>query len=261
MNAANPLIIAHRGASAFAPENTFAAFRKAIDLGADGIELDVRLAKGGVPVVFHDANLRRLTRLEHRIADVSAEDLNRIEVGSWFNRAFPGRADARFTAETIPTLAQLLDFLADYRGLLYVELKGGDSVVPTLTENVCELLRQTNLLPNIVIKSFKLESLRIARRLLPEARAAALFEPRLPTIFGKRKHILEEARKCGADEISIHRSLATKKFLRQAVEFGLPTLIWTADNPVWVKRALNFGISAIITNDPERLLAERDRLS
>ena len=74
----NPLIIAHRGASAHAPENTLASFRKAVEVGADGIELDVRLSKDGVPVVIHDATLTRTGGINNRVADLTAEQLSRV---------------------------------------------------------------------------------------------------------------------------------------------------------------------------------------
>lgn len=253
-----PLIIAHRGASAHAPENTFAAFRRAIDDGADGIEFDIRLSKDAIPIVFHDSTLRRLARIETRAADLTAEELNKTDVGSWFNRSFPGRAGDKFSAETIPTLAESFYFLRDYKGLIYVELKGGDAAIPALAEAVGDLIRRTDLLPNIVVKSFNLAAVNIIKRILPEVRTAALFEPKILTMLGVKKRILDEAEKCGADEISIHYSLATKKFVRLAREKNLPAVIWTADNPVWVRRAFDYGISAIITNDPARLLAERD---
>jgi len=255
-----PLIIAHRGSSALAPENTFAAFGRAIDDGADGIEFDVRLSKDEIPVVFHDATLRRLAKIENRVADLTVAELNKIDVGSWFNRAFPRKADDKFSAETVPTLAGLFDFLRGYEGLIYVELKGNDSVIPALTKAVCDLIRQANLLPNIIVKSFKLEVVKIAKQTFPEIRAAALFEPKMLTILRKKKRILDEARKCGADEISIHYSLATEKFVRRARENNLPTVIWTADKTVWVKRAMDYGIRAIITNNPPRLLAERGEI-
>ena len=261
MSAEKPLIIAHRGASAFAPENTFAAFQKAIESGADGIEFDVRLAKDAIPVVFHDATLQRLAKIKRRVSDCTAEELNKIDVGSWFNRAFPRRAAEEFSAETIPTFAELLNFLSDYKGLIYIELKGRDSTISALVETVCDLLRQTNLLPNIIVKSFKLEGVKIVKQLLPEARTAALFEPKILTMLGKKKRILQAARECNADEISLHRTLATKSFVRRARDKNFSTVIWTADNPVWVKRALDFGIKAIITNNPARLLAERSEIS
>lgn len=260
MKSVKPLIIAHRGASAFAPENTFAAFRRAINDGADGIEFDVRLSKDNVPVVFHDSTLERLAKIKTRVSDLTAEELNEIDVGSWFNRAFPKLADDKFSAETVPALAKLFDFLRDFDGLIYVELKGRAAIIPALAEKVCELIRQTDLSPQIIVKSFKLEGVKIAKEILPEARTAALFEPKILTILRKKKLILDEARKYNADEISIHYSLATKKFVGQATAENFPVTIWTADNPVWVKRALEFGINTIITNNPARLLAERGRL-
>jgi len=255
-----PLIIAHRGASALAPENTFAAFQKAIDDGADGIEFDVRLAKDGVPVVFHDSTLNRTAKIEGRVSDFTSEELSKIDVGSWFNRAFPKRGGERFSAETVPTFEQLLIFLSDYKNLIYVELKGNNAAIPALAETVCRLIGKANLLPNIIVKSFNLEGIRVVKETLPEVRTAALFEPKILTILRRKKRILEAARKYNADEISIHRSMATEKFVRQARENGFSTVIWTADNPVWVKRALDFGITAIITNNPARLLAERDEI-
>ena len=81
-----PLIIGHRGASADAPENTMAAFREAIAVGADGIEFDVRLTRDGVPVVIHDSTLRRTGGLPQRIAEITQSELATIDVGSWFAR-------------------------------------------------------------------------------------------------------------------------------------------------------------------------------
>ena len=84
-----PLIIAHRGASALAPENTLAAFRKAIEDGAEGIEFDVRLSKDGKAVVFHDADLKRIAGRDEKIIDLSFAELQKIDMGTWFNRVFP----------------------------------------------------------------------------------------------------------------------------------------------------------------------------
>lgn len=260
MNRVKPLIIAHRGASFSAPENTFAAFQKAIDDGADGIEFDVRFSKDNVPVIFHDSTLKRLARIERRVAELTSEELKQIDVGSWFNRTFPRKSDDKFSAETIPTLENFFDFLRDYKGVIYVELKGNDSAISALTKSVCDLICQTNLLPQIIIKSFNLEAIKIAKEILPEIKTAALFEPKILTILRKKKLILDEAEKHNADELSIHYSLATKNFVRQAREKNFPVTIWTADNPAWIKRALDYKINAIITNNPARLLAKRDEI-
>ena len=88
-----PLIIGHRGASAHAPENTLAAFRMAIDAGADGIEFDVQLAKDGVPVVIHDFDLKRTGAYDVRVADLTSAELSGVDAGSWFNAVHPDMAD------------------------------------------------------------------------------------------------------------------------------------------------------------------------
>lgn len=258
--AQKPLIIAHRGASALAPENTLAAFERAIDDGADGVEFDVRLARDGVPVVIHDSTLKRLAWHEGRVADYTSVELQNLDVGSWFNDKFPRRADAKFAAQTVPTLLQLLEFMRDFKGLLYVEMKCRETKSEALTTAVCETIRQTKLLPQIVVKSFNLEAIYLTRRLLPEVRTAALFAPKIITILRKKKRLLKRAQECQADEISIHYSLATRKFMRRAEKKGIPVTIWTADNPAWVRRAVNLGINAIITNNPARLLARRDEI-
>src|SRR5262245_8945252 len=86
VNKKSPLIIGHRGASAAAPENTLTAFAQAVALGADGIELDVRLARDGVPVVIHDASLHHTAGRKTRVAHLTSPELTEIDVGSWFNR-------------------------------------------------------------------------------------------------------------------------------------------------------------------------------
>ncbi|MDQ2746431.1 MAG: hypothetical protein M3T96_04125 [Acidobacteriota bacterium] len=260
MSFEKPLIIAHRGASAHAPENTYAAFKRAIEGGADGIEFDVRFSKDRIPVVFHDSDLKRLAHINRRVADLTAKELGEIDVGSWFNQAFPKRANERFAAEMIPTLANVLKFLSEYEGLIYIELKGKNAVIPSLAETVCELIRLTNRLPNIVVKSFKLEGIKTVKQILPQVRTAALFEPKILTILQKKKRILEEAEEFQADEISIHHSLATKNFVRRAREKGFSTIVWTTNNPVWIKRAFDFEIHALITNKPAEFLAERARI-
>lgn len=253
-----PLIIAHRGASALAPENTLAAFERAIEDGADGIEFDVRMAKDGVPVVFHDSTLQRMAQKKIRTSHFTSAELRTLDVGSWFNLKHPKKAQDKFTGQTVPTLAQLFDFLEGYRGRIYVELKGKTEEMFALVEAVAEAIRRSNLLPHIVLKSFKLEAVAQANKIFPEVCTAALFAPKLTSLLlRKQNHLIERAQRCRADELSLHYSLATQKLVETAARENMPITIWTADHPVWVRRALEVGIHAIITNNPARLIAER----
>lgn len=252
-----PLIIAHRGASALAPENTLAAFQKAIDDGAEGIEFDVRLSKDGVAVVFHDFGLKRIARREGRVSDLTAAELGKLDAGTWFNIRNPHKGDEKFAAEIIPTFTQLLDFLKDYQGLLYVEMKCRETEVAPLVRAVCRIIAESELLPQIKLNSFKLKAIALAKKILPEVKTAALFQPKINTILRGKSRLMEKAQAYFADELSLHYSLATKKMIEKAKEKGFPVTIWTADSPAWVKRAIDLGIDAIITNNPARLLAVR----
>ena len=145
-----PLIIGHRGASAIAPENTLAAFARAIQDGADGIEFDVRLSQDGVPVVIHDATLARTGLIDGEVAELSAEVLGRTDVGSWFSgRSNAGDVD--FRTEKLPSLQQVFDLFAHSHALLYVEMKsqGGDG--KRLTAEVAGAIRKHSITQNVVV--------------------------------------------------------------------------------------------------------------
>lgn len=254
----NPLIIAHRGSSAQVPENTLAAFRRAIDDGADGIEFDVRFAKNGAVVVFHDSTLRRLAGDKTAVASLTDDELAQIDVGSWFKIRDP---HSDFSGETIPTLAATLEILKDFGGLVYIELKCREAETERLAAAVCEIIKSSPLLPRIIVKSFQLEVIPHVRRLLPDVRTAALFAPKIMTLLRKEKRLVNIAHELGAHMLSVHFSLATKKLMKKAGQRELPVTIWTADNPRWVKRAINLGLFAVITNDPSALLAKRVELA
>lgn len=253
----SPLIIAHRGASALAPENTLAAFRRAVADGAEGVEFDVRLSKDGTVVVFHDATLQRLSERKNLVSSLNIEELQTIDIGSWFARRKANRPDDDFSAERIPTLIETLDFLKDFRGLIYIELKCRESEVERLSKAVCEIISASPLLPQMIVKSFQLEVIPNIRRNCPKAKTAALFAPKIMTILRKEKRLVNIASDIGADMISVHFSLATRKLMKKAEKRDLPVTIWTADNPRWIKRAFDLGLFAVITNNPAVLLTKR----
>ncbi|MEO8648247.1 MAG: glycerophosphodiester phosphodiesterase [Acidobacteriota bacterium] len=256
-----PIIVGHRGASAYAPENTLAAFRRAIDDGAEGLEFDVRLSRDGVPVVIHDATLQRTGGLANEVAEMTSSELGGTDVGSWFNSAFPARASEAFAAETVPTLRQTLELLREFTGRFYIELKCGPSDAEELSKAVCGVIRDSPLLPQIVVKSFHLGISPILKMSCSGVRTAALFAPQIMTMLRKEKYLVNIAREFNADELSMHYSLATRKLMRKADAAGFPVTIWTAENPRWVKRGIRIGLTAIITNDPARLLARRSVLT
>lgn len=258
--AATPLIIAHRGDSSRAPENTLAAFRGAVEAGADGIEFDVRLTKEGGVVVFHDSSLDRIAGRNAKVIQLTAAELKAVDAGSWFNLKKPKLAKAEFASERIPTLRQTLTMLGTFDGLFYIELKCREEHVEQLARAVCDEIRDSPLLPQIVIKSFKLNAIPYVKEMCPGIRTAALFAPKVRSLLRGNKHLLDIAEESGADEISVHFALATRKVADEAARRGLDVVIWTADHSRWLRRGMELGLKAIITNDPAKMLAKRREL-
>lgn len=253
----SPLIIAHRGDSRNAPENTLSAFRSAIEAGADGVEFDVRINGDGVPVVIHDATLDRTGQRPEKISEISSRLLSEIEVGSWFNWLNPARAKPQFTKEELPTLSKVMDSFQNYKGLLYIELKSAVTD-PDLAAAVCDVISDSPLLPQIIVKSFDLSLIQVVRAMLPEVQTAALFEPTFKAMVGRRDRLIDLANEAGAQQLSIHYLLVTKKMMRAAERASMPVTVWTVDDPSWALRHRDLNIKALITNDPKRFLALRD---
>jgi glycerophosphoryl diester phosphodiesterase len=257
---AAPLIIGHRGAAAVAPENTLISFERALTDGADGIEFDVRLAEDNVPVVIHDSTLRRTALRHGRIANLSSSELMETDVGSWFNQRRPRLARASFALARIPTLSNVFAMLQEASAILYVEMKCGLKDRTPLAREVVKLINHFSLKPRAIVESFDLASIAEVKRLDSDIRTAALFDRRITRPVPLARSLIERAIKCGAEEIALHRSLATRRRVEEAHRRGLETVVWTADNSLWVERAIKFGIRAIITNNPARLCARREEI-
>ena len=254
------LIIGHRGAAAVAPENTLVSFERALADGADGIEFDVRLAGDGVPVVIHDPTLRRTALTRGRVSNSTSTELSRMDAGSWFNLRYPSKARPEYTGATIPTLADVFTFFGKRDARLYVEMKCGAKDRVALAAEVAKLIRAHTFASRVRVESFDLASIAEIKRLDGGLRTAALFDRKLSRPVPSARKMIEQAIRCGAEEIALHHSLATRRTVEEAARHGLETVIWTADNPVWVERASEIGVGAIITNNPARLCARRAEL-
>jgi glycerophosphoryl diester phosphodiesterase len=256
-----PLIIAHRGASALAPENTLAAFKKAIEVGADGVELDVRLSKDGVPVVIHDATLLRTTGVNERVADLTAEQLSRLDAGTWFNAAYPARARPEFAAEGVASLRSVLQLLEMIEGPVYIEVKSetGEDVSPVV-DAVCREIAESPLLKKVIVESFHLGAIPRMRAVLPGVQTAALFAPKFLRLVRKEKYLINIARELGADHLSLHNALVSRQLARKAERYGMPVTVWTVNTARWLSRAAKHGLYAVITDDPSKLVTSRESM-
>jgi glycerophosphoryl diester phosphodiesterase len=254
-----PLIVAHRGASAWAPENTLAAFAQAVDCGAEGFELDVRLARDGVPMVIHDATLRRTGLCAGEVGKMTSRELVAVGVGDWFNRAHAALASPDYTSERIPTLESVFQKLADWiPATVYIELKTEPDNASRLVTEVVDLVSRYKLQSRVVIVSFALSAIAQAKSLDSTIITGALFAPNHGAGTGLRgEKILQAAVDSGADEVLLHRLIARPRLVDAAKRQGLPVTVWTVDEPAWLQKALKLGLHALITNDPARLMAHR----
>lgn len=252
-----PRIVAHRGASSHAPENTLAAIKLALDAGADGVEFDVRLSKDGVPVLIHDETLRRTAGIEKRVSALTAQELSKVDAGSWFNRKFPKMANEQFSKEGVPLLQDALDLLGGFDGRIYVEMKCAPADNVALSKAVCSVLRDQKARERFVIKSFSLGTLPVIRSMLPDANIAALFDISIEMLVRRKSSLALLAREFCANEVSLHHSLATPKMCRIFNSVGMPITIWTVDKKGWLEKAGKLGIAAVITNNPAKMLAAR----
>jgi glycerophosphoryl diester phosphodiesterase len=253
-----PLIIGHRGASAIAPENTLAAFTRAIQDGADGIEFDVRLSQDGVAVVIHDATLARTALIDGVVAELPAQVLARTDVGSWFSPP-PNTHNVDFSMEKLPSLEQVFDLFAGSHALLYLEMKSQPGERLAAAE-VAGAIRKHAIAERVIVSSFDLSLVKAVKAIDSAIRTAALFEPRVshPSTLLRRIRLVELAKACEADEICLHHSLASSRLTKHARSSQLEVVVWTVDNPAWIELARSREVKALMTNDPASMARYRN---
>jgi len=245
------LIIGHRGASAVAPENTMAAFHEALAVGADGIEFDVRLTREGVPVVIHDSTLRRTGGLPHRVADLTWNEISKVDVGSWFSGSFAN--------ETVPSLAELFTLFQSNNSTLYLEMKcDSPSEHRPLAEACVRAIDEHSLKDRVIVECFQLPALKILKEIDPDIKTVALFEPSFmtPSVLSDQR-IINQAMEVGAAALALHYRLARESLVQKAKAAGLHVAVWTVDDPAWIERGRATGVDALITNNPAVLLQAR----
>lgn len=230
-----PLVIAHRGASGTAPENTLAAFRRAVVLGADMIELDAQLTRDGEVVVMHDWTLERTTDGTGAVHERTLEELRRLDVGSWFAPAFAG--------ERLPTLREVLGAVALP---INVELKpvGDDG----LEARAHAVVMGAGALGRVVFSSFDESVLARLRVLAPEAAIALLWET------PQAAEAVRRAEGVGARALHLRKDAATPGVLAGLAPSGLPIRVWTVNEPGEMASLLAGGVEGIFTDYPERFL-------
>lgn len=234
-----PLVIAHRGASGYAPENTLTAFRKAIELGCQMIELDVRLSADEVPVVLHDGTLARTAGDPRRVNELTVEQLRQLDAGGWFAPEFSG--------ERIPTLAEALNAIPE-TVTVNIELKpNSPGQFQRLAEQVYGVIADRRTERRVLCSSFAHKVLWALRRRAMALPLGYLVEGRVV------QDQFTEAKGLQASALILQGQWTTPAVVRQAHANRLKVFSYTINRPLQMKQLLKRGVDGILTNYPDRL--------
>jgi len=238
------IIFAHRGASAHAPENTLAAFELAIEQGADGIELDVKLSADGQVVVIHDPTVDRTTGAHGRVKDMTLDQLRALDAGSSFAEAFKG--------EKIPTLEEVFESVGK-KTHINVELTNYTTSRDHLVESVCMLVKRFNLQKRVLFSSFIASNLSKSRSYLPGVPTGLLA---LGGILGAwhRSFVFAFSRN---DALHPNLKDATQQQIYFVHRLKRRVHVWTVNEEQDMRRLFKWGVDAIFTDDPQLAVKTR----
>lgn len=233
-------VIAHRGFSGAAPENTIAAIRAAVEIGADMAEVDVTLSADGHLIVIHDETVDRTTDGRGTVSELTLAELQRLDAGAWFA--------PRFVGERLPTLEEVLAN-SEGRILLNVEIKS-EAVGRGIVDKVAAAIRARRMTDEVIVSSFAPAALEQMRAAAPEIRTAVLFNPEYHT-GGDPVAIV---RGLGASAFNIKRARLTRTLLRRCREAGIPVAVYTVNSPRRLRKVVDRGVHAVFTDHPDRMV-------
>lgn len=233
-----PLNFAHRGFTVKAPENSLAAFREAIEVGADGLELDVRTCKSGEVIVFHDPTLARMTNGRGFVKNKTLDELKSLRMQS----------EHAMYEEQIPTLEEVIE-LVNNRVLFNIEIKTNGLPKNDLERKVVEIIRKHGIENKTIVSSFNPLVIRRIRKIDDKILKGYLIDKN----FNVRRSEIFLTKMSGAEAVHIDKSLATNKLVRKIQEFGFYCIVWSVNDPKMMRRLTDLGVNGIITDRPDIL--------
>lgn len=235
--------IAHRGASAYYPENTMSAFKAAVEMNADMIELDVLLSKDNIPVVFHDERLDKKSDGEGLVRDHSLTELKKLDAGSWFN--------TKFKNERIPTLREVLEFSRN-RILVNIEIKPEavtESEESGIVELVLDIVEKLDMEETVIISSFDYRVLERLSKRETNIKSALLYEQKQS--YGREPSMLAKDYKI--DVFNCSDLQLTDNWVEQLNNNKIPFFIYTINDERTMKALIQVGAKGIFTDKPDVL--------
>jgi glycerophosphoryl diester phosphodiesterase len=235
------MVIAHRGFSGDAPENTLAAFQKAIEVDSDMMEFDVHISRDGQVVVIHDDTLERTTNGHGQVADYTLKELKQLDAGFWFAK--------RFSGETIPTLEEALQ-LAKGRILVNIEIKDGSLgqyTITDLADRTLQEVRKAAMAEQVIFSSFYPPALERIQERDSRVWVALLYHrswQSIPQVTGGKSFSI----------LNLRNSFLTKGKIARIHQEGMRVNTYTVNAAAQMERFIRWGIDGIITNHPDRLI-------
>ena len=237
-------VIAHRGFSGRAPENTLVAIRRAIETGADMVEIDVTMTADGHVILLHDETLDRTTDGLGVPTEMTLDEIQRLDAGSWFSPEFAG--------ERIPTLTKALEMVKD-RILINVEIKS-EAVVHGVVPQVAALINEHGMIDQVVVSSFSPEALRLMKVTDPAVVTASLFNKELHA----GRDPLEILQEVGARGYNISAKRVTEAVIERCHRHDIPVSVYTVNEPEEMRRLMEMGVDAVFTDSPDLMLLVRE---
>ena len=236
-------IMAHRGSSMAAPENTMAAIRRAIAEGADWVEIDVQETADGEVIVFHDSDFMKTAGRNLKIWDATMDDLHEIDIGSWF--------DPQFTDERVPTLGEVLDACRGKIGV-NIELKyyGHDD---QLEQRVVDIVESRDMADQVMVMSLKMAAVKKMKALRPDWKVGLL----MSVSAGSVQNI-------EADFLAVNASFATARLIRRAHDSEKEVYVWTVNDGPTMSTMISRGVDGLLTDKPalaRTVLEQRAQMS
>jgi glycerophosphoryl diester phosphodiesterase len=238
----SPWVIAHRGASGHAPENTFAAFRRAVELGAGFIETDLHLTRDGRFVAIHDATLDRTTNGRGPVHMQTLADLRKLDAGHWYDREFSG--------ERIPTLEDVLAFSREHDVVFYLEIKY--DVAWGMHHALVAAIQNARNAARTIVISFDPSTLKEVRELDASIMVGLLADEESAA---KRPDLIRSALNAGARQLCLHSTMISDEVVDRAHEAELLVAGWTINDADEMRNVIRTGVDGIMTDVPDRLRA------
>jgi glycerophosphoryl diester phosphodiesterase len=237
-NFPRPILLAHRGDLAHAPENTLPAFQQAIQKGADGVELDAKLTADGHVIVIHDSTVDRTTDGKGRVASLTLEAIRKLDAGKWF--------DPKFSGTKVPLLEEVFETVGRDR-LINIEVKNLLTPRDGLVVKICELIKRHNNHSQILFSSFHPSNLKVAAQTLPEVPRGLLTMTGLLGLWSRSFGFMFGDYQALHPHISnvSHEQILRVHRLKRRVH------VWTVNKPEEIAQLKEWGVDGIITDDPQ----------